>query len=404
MRIPAVLMRGGTSRALFFHAEDLPADEQLRDRFILAAYGSPDPGRRQVDGIGGATSSTSKVAVISDGRHLGVDVLYHFGQVSIDKPLIDRRGNCGNISSAVGPFAVDEGLVTATDPETIVRFLNVNTGKVIVAHVPTHEGRFSPAGDFHVPGVPRGGSPLRLEFLEPDGSVTGSLLPTGNPTDLLEVPGVGTVEVSLVDAANPLVFVRWDALGLTGQETPDEIDGNPSLLARIEAVRAHAGVLAGISPNASSASATSPSVPKMTFVGPPTRYTRTDGTEQAAEDHTIRASMMSMGRLHRTFALTGGICTAVATMIPGTIPHQVSLGDGNRVRVGHPAGVMPLEATVRRVGEAWTVPSVSAYRTARRLMDGHVLVPDQYLAQDVRPRISQQTQLDKEPITTEVSR
>jgi len=177
LRIPAVLMRGGTSRALFFHRSDLPEEPTLRDQFILAAYGSPDPDRRQVDGIGGATSSTSKVAVISDGRARGVDVLYHFGQVSIDQELIDRRGNCGNISAAVGPFAVDEGLVEATDPVTLVRFLNVNTDKVIVAHVPTKGGRFDPTGDFFVPGVPRGGSALRLDYEDPSGAVTGKLLP-----------------------------------------------------------------------------------------------------------------------------------------------------------------------------------------------------------------------------------
>ena len=169
VKVPAVFMRGGTSRGLFFHERDLPEDPTRRDRFILAAYGSPDPDRRQVDGVGGATSSTSKVAVISDGRHLRVDVLYHFGQVWIDKALIDRRGNCGNISSAVGPFAVDEGLVEATDPVTTVRFLNVNTNKTIVAHVPTRDGRFDPVGDFVLPGVPGGGAAIQLDFVEPGG-------------------------------------------------------------------------------------------------------------------------------------------------------------------------------------------------------------------------------------------
>ncbi len=394
MRIPAVLMRGGTSRALFFHRGDLPEDPSLRDRFILAAYGSPDPDRRQVDGVGGATSSTSKVAVISSGRDRGVDVLYHFGQVSIDHDLIDRRGNCGNISAAVGPFAVDEGLVEATDPVTQVRFLNVNTDKVIVAHVPTRDGRFDPAGDFFVPGVPRGGSALRLDYEDPSGAVTGRLLPTGNPTDKLEVPGVGTLEVSLVDAANPCVFVRWEDFGLTGLESPDRIDGDPELLRRIEAVRSHAGVLAGISPDAASSTATSPSVPKLTFVGAPRDYERTDGTQQDASATTLRASMMSMGRLHRSFAVTGGICTSVATMIPGTIPHGVAHHDGDTVHIGHPAGVLPLAAHVQQDGDTWRVPSVSAFRTARRLMDGHVIVPDAYLSgteQDANPQSGEAT-------------
>lgn len=372
-------MRGGTSRGLFFHDRDLPDDPSRRDRFILASYGSPDPDRRQVDGVGGATSSTSKVAVISDGRHLGVDVLYHFGQVSIDRDLIDRRGNCGNISSAVGPFAVDEGLVEATDPVTTVRFLNVNTNKTIVAHVPTRNGRFHPVGDFKLPGVPGVGAAIQLDYLDPGGSVTGHLLPTGNPRDTLDVPGVGRLEVSIVDAANPLVFVRWEDLGLSGVESPDEIDSRPDLLERIELVRAQAGVLAGIVESAEQATATSPSVPKLTFVGAPRDYERSDGTVQRAGETTLRAAMMSMGRLHRSYALTGAICTAVAAALPGTLPHEASRSEGGETLIGHPAGVLPLAAEVVPENGGWHVPYVSAFRTARRLMEGTVLVPDELL-------------------------
>ncbi|NYD40469.1 PrpF domain-containing protein [Nocardioides panaciterrulae] len=379
MRVPAVFMRGGTSRGLFFHEQDLPEDPALRDRFILASYGSPDPDRRQVDGVGGATSSTSKVAVISDGRHLGVDVLYHFGQVSIDTALIDRRGNCGNISSAVGPFAVDEGLVTATDPVTVVRFLNVNTNKTIVAHVPTRNGRFHPVGDFELPGVPGAGAAIRLDYLDPGGSVTGHLLPTGNPRDVLHVPGVGSLEVSIVDAANPLVFVRWEDLGLSGVESPDAIDSRPDLLERIERVRSQAAVLAGITASAEQATATSPSVPKLTFVGAPRDYARSDGSLQSAGDTTLRAAMMSMGRLHRSYALTGGICTAVAAALPGTLPHEASQSQSGETRIGHPAGVLPLSAEVVQQDGGWHVPFVSAFRTARRLFEGAVLVPDELL-------------------------
>ena len=377
-----MLMRGGTSRALFFHARDLPEDQQLRDRFILAAYGSPDPDRRQVDGVGGATSSTSKVATISDGRHRGVDVLYHFGQVSIDQSLIDRRGNCGNISSAVGPFAVDEGLVEATDPVTTVTFLNVNTNKQIVAHVPTRDGRFDPTGDFHLPGVPRTGAPIRLTYTDPAGSVTGKLLPTGRVVDELAIPELGTVEASLVDAANPLVFVRWEALGLTGTESPDEIDADPALLARIEKVRAHAGVLAGIAETSEQVTSETPSVPKLTFVGEPRDYTRTDGAVQRGKDTTLHAAMMSMGRLHRSYALTGGICTAVAVNIPGTVAAEVAGGSHTDCRVGHPSGVLPLRADVEKGTRGWEVRSVAGYRTARRLMEGAVLVPDEMLVRD----------------------
>lgn len=379
MRVPAVLMRGGTSRGLFFHDRDLPSEKALRDAFILAAYGSPDADRRQVDGIGGATSSTSKVAVISDGSHQGVDVLYEFGQVSIDHALIDRRGNCGNLSSGVGPFAVDEGLVEPTEPVTRVRILNVNTGKVIVAHVPTSNGRFDPAGDFALPGVPGTGSRIRLDYEDPAGAVTGALLPTGRPKDELTVPELGTIPVSIVDAANPLLFVPWDALGLKGTETPDEIDSDPALLARIEAVRSHGAVLAGITETPEEATARTPSVPKLTFVGTPRDYLLTDGALQSGEGTTVRAAMMSMGRVHRSYALTGGICTAVAAGIPATLVAEAAGGASGDCLIGHPAGVLPLSADVRREGDGWRVASVTGYRTARRLMEGTVLVPGRWV-------------------------
>lgn len=379
MRIPAVIMRGGTSKAVFFHETDLPTDPVERDRFILAAYGSPDPDRRQINGLGGATSTTSKVAVIGDGGAHGVDVTYDFGQVSIDQPLVDRRGNCGNISSAVGPFAVDEGLVPATDPVTVVRFLNVNTGKRIVAHVPTRGGRFDPIGEFAIPGVPGTGSRVRLDYLDPGGAVTGRLLPTGNVRDTVEVPGLGPIEVSLVDAANPLVFVRWHDLGLDGSEKPDAIDTDPALLARIEAVRAAASVVAGIAASTQEATRDIPSVPKLAFVGPPRDYLSTDGRSISAGETTLCASMMSMGRLHRSYPLTGAICTAVAAAIPGTVAAEASAGRDGLTRIGHPAGVMDMEAHPKLVDGVWTIDAVAGYRTARRLMEGWALVPDQML-------------------------
>ncbi|QPP07502.1 hypothetical protein G4Z16_15150 [Streptomyces bathyalis] len=382
MQVPAVLMRGGTSRGLFFHESDLPADPELRDRFILAAYGSPDPYRRQVDGVGGATSATSKVAIIADGSHLGVDVTYEFGQVSIDRPLVDRTGTCGNMSAAVGIFAVDEGLVPATDPVTQVKFLNINTGKAVTAHVPTRDGRFDPAGDFAMPGVPGTGSSIRLDYLHPGGAVTGSLLPTGQTVDKVEVPGIGTVEMSVVDAANPLLFVRWEALGLTGRELPDEIDSDPELLARLELVRASAGVHIGTATSAGDATKRTPSVPKLALVGPPCDYPLPDGRVQSPAGQTLRASMMSMGRLHRSYALSGAICTAVAAAIPGTLVSQVARAGSpdDEIRIAHPSGVLPMTAQVERNGEGWAVPVVSGYRTGRRLMAGEVLVPDERVA------------------------
>jgi 2-methylaconitate cis-trans-isomerase PrpF len=378
VEIPAVLMRGGTSRGLFFHEADLPEDQDLRDRFILAAYGSPDPDRRQVDGIGGATSATSKVAVIADGREHGVDVTYEFGQVSIDRPIIDRRGNCGNLSSAVGPYAVDEGLVPATDPVTRVRFLNLNTGKAVTAHVPTRRGRFDPTGGYAIPGVAGTGSCVQLDYLDPSGAVTGSLLPTGSVVDVVEVPEVGPVEMSIVDAANPLLFVRWEAVGLTGKELPDLVDADPDLLARLEGIRAMAGVRLGLAPTPADVTAGTPSIPKLAMVGPPRDYPLASGGVVRAGEHTLRASMMSMGRLHRSYALTGAICTSVAAALPGTVVEQATVGSGGdpELRIGHPSGVLPMTAQVQRHGDGWTVPMVSGYRTARRLMAGAVIVPD----------------------------
>lgn len=379
MRIQAVIMRGGTSKAVFFHERDLPTDPAERDAVILGVFGSPDPYRRQLDGLGGATSSTSKVAVIADGKAHGVDVTYDFGQVGIDSPLIDRRGNCGNISSAVGPFAVDEGMVEVVEPVTEVRFLNTNTGKVIVAHVPVRNGKFDPRGDYSLPGVPTRGAAIKLDYMEPGGAVTGALLPTGSVRDKVEAPGLGTIEVSLVDAANPLVFVRWEDLSLTGLESPSDIDGDRELLARIEGVRAAAGVLAGISATVEDATATAPSVPKLAIVGAPRDYARIDGVEVAAESTTIRAAMMSMGRLHPAYALTGAICTAVAAAIPGTIAAEASTprsDDPGRCDVGHPSGVLSLEAYPTQVDGTWYIDKVSAFRTARRLFEGVAHAPD----------------------------
>ncbi len=381
MQIPAVIMRGGTSKGVFFTETDLPADPVKRDRAILAAFGSPDPFRRQIDGLGGATSTTSKVAIIGDGREHGVDVTYEFGQVSIGSPQVDRRGTCGNISSAVGPYALDQGMVEPTPPMTMVRFLNTNTGKVVEAHVPTAEdGRFEHRGDFAIPGIPGTASPIQLDYLDPGGAVTGKLLPTGNVLDVLDVPGVGEVDVSIVDAANPLVFVDWSAVGLTGLEMPDEIDSDPALLARLEAIRAAAAVLAGIAATAEEASATVQSVPKLALVGPPRDHERLDGEKQMATEMTLRASLLSMGRVHCSYPLSGAICTAVAAAIPGTVPARLAGrldDDRTACLIGHVSGVMAMSAEPVEQEGLFTVERVAGFRTARRLMEGCVLVDDE---------------------------
>lgn len=382
-KIRTVFMRGGTSRALFFREEDLPSDLEVRARVILAAYGSPDPYARQINGIGGATSTTSKVAIIGKGSRPDVDVNYTFGQVDITRPLIDGRGNCGNISGAVGPYSVDEGFVPVQEPITDVRFLNTNTNKVIVAHVPTRDGRFDEEGDFAIDGVPGTGSKIVLDYLDPGGAVTGKLLPTGRARDVLDVPGVGQIELSIVDAANPLVFCRFEDFGLTGEEQPEEIDADPDLLRRIEAVRAAAGVAAGIAPTAEEMTSKVPSVPKLAFVTAPRGYRRISGQICEAESVDLVAKIMSMGKVHRAYALTGAICTTIAAAVPGTLVREVVSGearDTGRVRLGHPSGIIELTGKVVRDGDGWRADKVSSTRTARRLMEGFVMVPERLFA------------------------
>ncbi|MFL5656589.1 MAG: 2-methylaconitate cis-trans isomerase PrpF family protein [Ktedonobacteraceae bacterium] len=378
-RIRTVIMRGGTSRGIFFRDEDLPVDPEARTWAILAAFGSPDPYGRQIDGLGGATSLTSKAAIISRGTQPGIDVNFTFGQVSIEKPLIDMRGNCGNISAAVGPYAIDEGLVPCQEPYTQVRFLNTNTQKVTVAHVPTRNGRFEPEGDYALPGVPGTGSKIVLDFLDPGGAVTGKLFPTGQVRDMLHVPGFRPIEVSIVDAANPLVFCRAEDFGLSGQELPEEINSNPEVLLRIGATRAAAGVAIGLADSIEEAMHNVPSIPKIAFVTRPRPYLQLDGVLREAAAVDLVARIMSMGRLHQAYALTGAICTTVAARIPGTLVYDV-VSDRAReslsLRLGHPSGVMDLSASIHKEGERWYVEKASAARTARRLMEGDIYIPE----------------------------
>ena len=377
-RIRTVIMRGGTSRGIFFRDEDLPVDPEARKWTILAAFGSPDRYGRQIDGLGGATSLTSKAAIISKGTQPGIDVNFTFGQVSIEQPLIDMRGNCGNISAAVGPYAIDEGLVACQEPVTRVRFLNTNTQKVIVAHVPTHNGRFEPEGEYTIAGVSGTGSKIVLDFLDPGGSVTGKLLPTGQVRDILHVPGIGHIEVSIVDAANPLVFCRSEDFGLSGQETPEQIDSNQELLQRIGAARAAAGVAIGLADSIEEAIRSVPSVPKIAFVTRSRPYVQLDGMLREAADVDLVARIMSMGHLHRAYALTGAICTTVAAQIPGTLVYDVvseRVQASGMLRLGHPSGVMDLSASIHKEGESWHVEKASATRTARRLMEGDIYIP-----------------------------
>ena len=375
--IPAVLMRGGTSKGLFFHERDLPLEPRLRDRVILAVYGSPDPDRRQIDGGGGAFSVTSKVAIISPSPSPDFDVVYQFGQVSIDRPIVDVKGNCGNMSAAVGPFAVDEGLVKADEPVTRVRIHQKNTNTLIVAEVPVKGGKFNEAGDYAIDGVPGTGSRILLRFVNPAGAVTGKLFPTGNRRERFDIPGLGSVEVSCIDAANPFVFVRAESIGLSGTET-EELERRTEIKSRLEAIRCRAAVRLGIAASEEEATRRSQAVPKVAVVAAAKAYTALSGRTIEAREVDLLARMMSMGTLHRSYAVSGAVATAGAAMIPGTVVNDL-LPENARgrvlLRIGHPGGAIDVGAVIEsHAGECIYREAVLG-RTARRLMEGRVLVP-----------------------------
>jgi 2-methylaconitate cis-trans-isomerase PrpF len=381
-RIPTVLMRGGTSRGLFFHDNHLPADPAVRSRVILAAFGSPDPNRRQIDGLGGGVSTTSKVAIISPSPSPDYDVVYNFGQVSLDRPIVDYKSNCGNISSAVGPFAVDEGLVKAVEPFTRVRIHQLNTNKLITAEVPVKNGRFDETGDYTIAGVPGTYARITLRFADPGGAVTGRLFPTGNRRDRIEVPGIGSVDITIIDAANPVVLVQADAIGLTGTEI-DEIDAGHDIQATLEAIRCKAAVMIGLAASEEEATRRSQAVPKIAFVAAPRSYTGTGGQTVAAGDIDITARIMSMGTLHRSYAVSGGIATAGAATIPDTVAYDLMTAAVRRqdlLRIGHPGGIIDVGAVVDMDGEKYVYREAVIGRSARRLMEGHVMVPEEVFA------------------------
>lgn len=374
-RIPAVLMRGGTSKGLFFHRDHLPSNPEIRDQVVLAAYGSPDPYRRQMNGIGGATSVSSKTAIIHPSEDPAYDVEYHFGQVSIDRPIVEYNGNCGNMSAAVGPFAVDEGLVKAQEPVTTVRIFQKNTGKRIIAEVPVREGRFDEEGGYAIAGVPGTGSKIILRFADPGGSMTGRLLPTGSPQETLSIPSLGTIRVSIVDAANPVVFVPAEAIGLSGAEI-DEFD-SLEVRSALETIRSHASVAIGLAASPEEARRKQ-AVPKIAVVSPPQSYRAANGDPVAADRIDFTARIMSMGSLHRSYAVTGGICTVGAAMLEGTVVHEVltpAAAGKSMLRIGHPGGTLEIGAVIETSGHTAIYREAVLGRTARRLMQGFVLVP-----------------------------
>lgn len=375
--IKCCIMRGGTSKAIFLMRNDLPKDEELRDRIIRRIFGAPDI--REIDGLGGADSLTSKLALIGPSSREDCNVDYLFGQVNMVEPMIDYVGNCGNISSAVGPFAIDEGLVDAIEPITTVRIHQVNTNSVIIAKVPVKGNKAEVEGSHVIPGVPGTGAKIVLDFSDSAGAITGKLLPTGNVTDVLHVEDEGDIEVSLVDAANPLVFIQAKDLGLTGVETPQEIDSNAELLARIEKIRSFAAEKIGLVHDWRKATSKRPYIPFFAICAPPMSYrdwTTSKLVNENSMDLSIR--LLFMQKMHKTYPVTGTICTVAAAMIPGTIANQVArrgIIEKGELRIGHPAGIIITEGKVDNENGAFVLRKATVDRTARCLMKGYAYVP-----------------------------
>ena len=380
LRIPAVYMRGGTSKGVFFLAGDLPADPVARDRLLLRVIGSPDPYGKHIDGMGGATSSTSKVVLISKSGRADCDVDYLYGGLAVDKPSIDWSGNCGNLTAAVGPFAISSGLVAApVEGWASVRIWQANIGKKIVAHVPMHQGEVQEDGDFELDGVALPSAEIKLEFIDPGADEGegegGAMFPTGRVTDWLEVPGVGRIEATLINAGLPTIFVAAESLGFKGTELQPDINPFPEVLARIEKIRLHGATAMGLAATPDEA-AKRAHTPKLSFVASSAEYTTSDGRVVKAADVDLLARVFSMGPLHHAMTGTGAVAIASAVAVPGTIPHRLARkrSDG-WVRFGHPSGTLNVGAEAREEGGQWIVSKVMMSRSARRLMQGWVFVP-----------------------------
>lgn len=365
-------MRGGSSRGGFFLDQDLPPKGPERDAVLLAAYGSPD--NRQIDGIGGADPLTSKAAVVKRSDRADADVEYSFYQVGIEQPKISIGGSCGNMLAAVGPFAIRQGLVPAVEPETVVRIYTTNTKQVVIARIPVRGGEPSCEGVCTIAGVPDPGAAIRLDFGDCGGAVSGKLLPTGNPRDTIEIEG-RRIEVSFIDAATSFVYVRASDIGGTGTETPDELRGNEALMASLEKVRGWAAVALGLVSSPEQARAQTPNIPRVIMIAPPTTYRSVNGDSIAASDVDICVRQLAMQRPHKALAVTGAICTAVASAVPGSIVAETIGKPVTNVRLGHPSGVLRVASRTRHdTNGGIVIESAEIERTARLIMEGELYI------------------------------
>ncbi len=368
--IRCVILRGGTSKGLYFHAGDLPPHGARRDKLLQRLMGSPD--MLQIDGLGGSRPITSKVAIVSRSARDDADVDYTFAQVEIDRPGVFHNGNCGNISAGVGPFAIDEGLVPATEGKTEVRIYNTNTDKVLTATVPVRGGKAQVEGSFAIPGVPGTGAEIVMNYAKTAGAATGRVLPTGQPSDRIALEDGRSVEVSLVDVANPCAWVRAEDFGITGSEGVEAINNDARLIAAVREVRGKAAVKVGLCRDWHRVDEDSSALPMVGLVAAPAEYRTVNGARAEADGMDLRVRLMFMNRLHESIAGTGSMCLAAASRIPGTVVAGVRRDRADGVlRIGHPSGIMPVQVRAREVGEAPFVAFevLGFSRTARRLMD-----------------------------------
>ena len=386
IKVPATYLRGGTSKGVFFRLQDLPKNAQVpgaaRDAFLMRVIGSPDPYGKQTDGMGAATSSTSKTVILSTSTRPDHDIDYLFGQVSIDKPFIDWSGNCGNLSSAVGPFAISNGLIDASripkDGIVTVRVWQANIGKTIIAHVPMTNGAVQETGDFELDGVTFPAAEVQLEFMDPaaeEEGAGGSMFPTGNLIDDLDVPGVGTLKATMINAGIPTIFVDAAAVGCTGTELQEDINGDPEKLAMFEKIRAYGALRMGLIKTLDEA-AKRQHTPKVAFVAKPIDYVSSSGKAVAASDVNVLVRALSMGKLHHAMMGTVAVSISAAAAIPGTTVN-LAAGGGKRdaVRFGHPSGALRVGAEATMVDGEWKVTKAIMSRSARVLMEGWVRVP-----------------------------
>ena len=370
IKLPISIIRGGTSKGVYILKDDLPSNKEEWDPLLLRLMGSPD--QKQIDGLGGSQSVTSKVAIISKSSNPEADVDYTFAQVSIDKPIVSYKGNCGNISSGVGPFAIEKGLVKAKKGITTVKVFNTNTQKLIIEEVQTPDEKVEYFGEFSIAGVPGTSSPIKLKFINPSGTLGNGLLPTNNPIDILEIPNFGNINASIIDCANPLVFIKAKDVGLTGRENPKEINSNEKILELLEIIRGVAAFKLGIIDDYKKSSWSSPGIPKMTFVAESDDYITSDGKEVKKENFDLLSRMMSMQKAHPNYAMTGAMCTAAAAIIPNSIVNQVISKncDTQFIRIGHSGGVLECGVAYKENGNNPIIDDTFGFRTANLLMEG----------------------------------